>query len=172
MTDKKKAVARKTWKFHTIEEAIDDIREGRMVILIDDEDRENEGDLTIGAEKVTPETINFMARYGRGLICLSLTPERVSELPNVQTMVEQGINATYIQPRGFWMPPNMPDYAVKFWEETLYKLYQSKSFKDFLKKSFMEPSFMKPAETKVFVTKFLKELKVDVDELGAFKKKK
>jgi 3,4-dihydroxy 2-butanone 4-phosphate synthase/GTP cyclohydrolase II len=80
MTDKKKAVTRKTWKFHTIEEAIDDIRAGRMVILIDDEDRENEGDLTIAAEKVTPETINFMARYGRGLICLSLTPERVHEL--------------------------------------------------------------------------------------------
>jgi 3,4-dihydroxy 2-butanone 4-phosphate synthase/GTP cyclohydrolase II len=77
---KKKAVARKTWKFHTIEEAIDDIREGRMVILIDDEDRENEGDLTIAAEKVTAETINFMAKYGRGLICLSLTPERVHEL--------------------------------------------------------------------------------------------
>jgi len=74
------AVTRKTWKFHTIEEAIEDIREGRMVILIDDEDRENEGDLTIAAEKVTPEAINFMARYGRGLICLSLTPERVHQL--------------------------------------------------------------------------------------------
>jgi len=71
---------RKTWKFHTIEEAIDDIRAGRMVILIDDEDRENEGDLTIAAEKITPDAVNFMARYGRGLICLSLTPERVHEL--------------------------------------------------------------------------------------------
>jgi len=67
-------------KFNTIEEAIEDIRRGRMVILIDDEDRENEGDLTIAAEKVTPEAINFMAKYGRGLICLSLTPERVEEL--------------------------------------------------------------------------------------------
>ncbi len=67
-------------KFNTIEEAIDDIKKGRMVILVDDEDRENEGDLTMAAEMVTPEAINFMARYGRGLVCLSLTPERVEHL--------------------------------------------------------------------------------------------
>ncbi len=65
---------------HTIEEAIEDIRQGKMVILVDDEDRENEGDLTMAAEKVTPEAINFMAKYGRGLICLSLTPEKVETL--------------------------------------------------------------------------------------------
>ena len=64
----------------TIEEALEDIRQGKMIILIDDEDRENEGDLTMAAEKVTPEAINFMARYGRGLICLSLTEERLNEL--------------------------------------------------------------------------------------------
>ena len=64
----------------TIEEALEDIRAGRMVILVDDEDRENEGDLTMAAEKVTPEAINFMAKYGRGLICLSLTPERIEQL--------------------------------------------------------------------------------------------
>ena len=63
-----------------IEEALEDIRQGKMIILIDDEDRENEGDLTMAAEKVTPEAINFMARYGRGLICLSLTEERLNEL--------------------------------------------------------------------------------------------
>ncbi len=68
------------FKVNSIEEAIQDIREGKIVILVDDEDRENEGDLTMAAEKVTPEAINFMARYGRGLICLSLTPERVKEL--------------------------------------------------------------------------------------------
>ncbi|MCG2813158.1 MAG: bifunctional 3,4-dihydroxy-2-butanone-4-phosphate synthase/GTP cyclohydrolase II [Thermodesulfovibrionales bacterium] len=68
------------YKFNTIDEAIDDIAKGRMVILVDDEDRENEGDLCMAAEKVTPEAINFMAKYGRGLICLSLTPERVEEL--------------------------------------------------------------------------------------------
>ena len=66
--------------FSTIEEAIEDIRAGRMVIVCDDEDRENEGDLTVAAEFATPETINFMAREGRGLICLALTPGRCDEL--------------------------------------------------------------------------------------------
>jgi 3,4-dihydroxy 2-butanone 4-phosphate synthase/GTP cyclohydrolase II len=65
---------------HRIEAALEDIRQGRMVILVDDEDRENEGDLTLAAEKVTPEAINFMAKHGRGLICLSLTDERLNEL--------------------------------------------------------------------------------------------
>ncbi len=67
-------------KIHTIPEAISDIKKGRMVILIDDEDRENEGDLVIAAEKVTAETINFMARFGRGLICLALTEDRCKAL--------------------------------------------------------------------------------------------
>jgi 3,4-dihydroxy 2-butanone 4-phosphate synthase/GTP cyclohydrolase II len=67
-------------KFNTIDEAINEIVNGNMVILVDDEDRENEGDLCLAAEMVTPEAINFMARHGRGLICLSLTPERVEEL--------------------------------------------------------------------------------------------
>src|SRR5215813_13460739 len=64
----------------TIEEAIEDIRRGRMVILMDDKDRENEGDLCMAAEKVTPQAINFMATHGRGLICLPLTEERVKQL--------------------------------------------------------------------------------------------
>jgi 3,4-dihydroxy 2-butanone 4-phosphate synthase/GTP cyclohydrolase II len=64
----------------TIEEALADIRAGRMVILVDDEDRENEGDLTLAAEFVTPEAINFMARHGRGLICLSITEEKALAL--------------------------------------------------------------------------------------------
>ena len=64
----------------SIKQAIEDIRSGKMVILVDDEDRENEGDLTMAAECVTPEAINFMARYGRGLICLSLTGEKADEL--------------------------------------------------------------------------------------------
>jgi 3,4-dihydroxy 2-butanone 4-phosphate synthase/GTP cyclohydrolase II len=69
-----------TVTLHTIEEAIADIKQGKMVILVDDEDRENEGDLTMAAEKVTPEAINFMATHGRGLICLSLTAGRLAEL--------------------------------------------------------------------------------------------
>jgi 3,4-dihydroxy 2-butanone 4-phosphate synthase/GTP cyclohydrolase II len=64
----------------TIEEALEDIRAGKMVILVDDEDRENEGDLTLAAEKISAEAINFMARYGRGLICLSLTQEKIEQL--------------------------------------------------------------------------------------------
>lgn len=68
------------YKFNTIEEAIKDIKSGKMVVLVDDEDRENEGDLTIAAEKITPHAINFMAKYGRGLICLSLSPERIEKL--------------------------------------------------------------------------------------------
>lgn len=64
----------------SVEEAIADIRQGRMVILVDDEDRENEGDLTMAAEHVTPEAINFMAKFGRGLICLPLAPELVDRL--------------------------------------------------------------------------------------------
>jgi 3,4-dihydroxy 2-butanone 4-phosphate synthase/GTP cyclohydrolase II len=64
----------------TIKEAIEEFRAGRLIIIVDDEDRENEGDLACAAEKVTPEIINFMARYGRGLICLSMTEERLDEL--------------------------------------------------------------------------------------------
>jgi 3,4-dihydroxy 2-butanone 4-phosphate synthase/GTP cyclohydrolase II len=66
--------------FDSIEEAIKDIKRGQFVIVLDDEDRENEGDLVMAAEKVTPQTINFMAKHARGLICLALTPERVEEL--------------------------------------------------------------------------------------------
>ncbi|MCS7262961.1 MAG: bifunctional 3,4-dihydroxy-2-butanone-4-phosphate synthase/GTP cyclohydrolase II [Aquificaceae bacterium] len=66
--------------FNTIEEALEDIAQGKMVIVVDDPDRENEGDLVMAAEKVTPEAINFMAKHARGLICLSLTPQRCEEL--------------------------------------------------------------------------------------------
>src|SRR6266540_3038395 len=66
--------------FAAIEDAIAEIRDGRMIIIVDDEDRENEGDLVCAAEKTTPEVINFMARYARGLICLPLTEERCDEL--------------------------------------------------------------------------------------------
>src|ERR687894_1029073 len=66
--------------FATVEEAIEDIRQGRFVVVVDAEDRENEGDLTIAAQFATPEAINFMATHARGLICLCLTPERCDEL--------------------------------------------------------------------------------------------
>ena len=73
--------------FTPVPEAIEHFRQGRMLVVIDDEDRENEGDLVIAAEKVTPEAINFMAKHGRGLICLSLTEERCEEL-KLPLMVE------------------------------------------------------------------------------------
>src|SRR5689334_20052698 len=66
--------------FATIEDAVEDIRAGRMIVVCDDEDRENEGDLTMAAQFATPEAINFMAKEGRGLICLALTPDRCDEL--------------------------------------------------------------------------------------------
>ncbi|QHQ60964.1 bifunctional 3,4-dihydroxy-2-butanone-4-phosphate synthase/GTP cyclohydrolase II [Anaerocolumna sedimenticola] len=74
------------YKFNTIEEAIEDIKDGKMIIVVDDEDRENEGDLLMAAEKVRPEAINFMAKYGRGLICMPVNEERLQEL-NLQLMV-------------------------------------------------------------------------------------
>src|ERR1700745_4033751 len=69
-----------TTPFATIEEAVEDIRDGRFVVVVDDPDRENEGDLVIAAQFATPETVNFMATHGRGLICLCLTAERCEEL--------------------------------------------------------------------------------------------
>ncbi|MBZ6004610.1 bifunctional 3,4-dihydroxy-2-butanone-4-phosphate synthase/GTP cyclohydrolase II [Paraclostridium bifermentans] len=75
------------YKFNHIEEAIEDIKDGKIVVVIDDEDRENEGDLLMAAEKVTPEAINFMATYGKGLICMPLTEEYLKRL-NIPQMVK------------------------------------------------------------------------------------
>ena len=66
--------------FADVPTAIEEIRAGRMIVVVDDEDRENEGDITLAAEKVTPEAINFMAKYGRGLVCLTMTEERLAHL--------------------------------------------------------------------------------------------
>jgi 3,4-dihydroxy 2-butanone 4-phosphate synthase/GTP cyclohydrolase II len=74
--------------FASIEDAIEAIRDGRMIIVVDDEDRENEGDLTIAAEKITPDAINFMAKHGRGLICMPMTEERLQQL-DLPQMVPQ-----------------------------------------------------------------------------------
>ena len=73
--------------FSSVEDAMEDVLQGKMIVIVDDEDRENEGDLMIASEKVTPEAINFMAKYGRGLICLALTEERTREL-GLSMMVE------------------------------------------------------------------------------------
>lgn len=79
-------------KFNTIEEALEDIREGKIIVVVDDEDRENEGDLLMAAEKATPEAVNFMAKYGRGLICMPVTRERLAEL-GVHSMVERNTDS-------------------------------------------------------------------------------
>ncbi len=78
----------RTATFVEVPEALEEIRAGRMLIVVDDEDRENEGDLTLASEFVTPEAINFMAKYGRGLICLTLTEERADHL-NLPPMTQQ-----------------------------------------------------------------------------------
>ena len=80
-------------KFNTTEELIEDISQGKMIVLLDDEDRENEGDLVMAASMVRPEDINFMAREARGLICLTLTGERCKQL-NLGPMVNQN-NASH-----------------------------------------------------------------------------
>ena len=78
--------------FCDVETALDEIRSGRMIVVVDDEDRENEGDLTMAAEKITPEAINFMAKYGRGLICLAMTEERLDYLRLPQMSTENTSN--------------------------------------------------------------------------------
>ena len=77
----------KNIKFNTIEEAIREIQNGRMVVVVDDKDRENEGDLVIAAEKITPETVNFMITHARGLVCVPMTQERLDEI-SLPQMVE------------------------------------------------------------------------------------
>ncbi|MEM7587600.1 MAG: 3,4-dihydroxy-2-butanone-4-phosphate synthase, partial [Acidobacteriota bacterium] len=80
--------------FLPVKDIIEKFRQGQMVIIVDDEDRENEGDLVVAAEKITPEAINFMAKHGRGLICLSLTEERCREL-ELPLMVEDSNPSSY-----------------------------------------------------------------------------
>ncbi len=81
--------------FDKIEEALQDIREGKLVVVVDDEDRENEGDLLLAAARVTPEAINFMAKHGRGLICLPCTPERLDELKIPAMISDQHNTSTH-----------------------------------------------------------------------------
>lgn len=79
-------------RFNTIEEALEDLKTGKIIVVVDDEDRENEGDLLMAAEKVTPEAINFMAKYGRGLICMPVTRDRLAKL-NILSMVERNTDS-------------------------------------------------------------------------------
>ena len=84
--------------FATIREGVEDIRAGRMLVVVDDEDRENEGDLTMAAQSITPEAINFMATHGRGLICLALSAERCDALqvaPDVGAGIRRGLELRF-----------------------------------------------------------------------------
>ena len=82
-------------KLNTIEEAIEDFREGKFIIVVDDEDRENEGDFIIAAEKITPEKVNFMLTHGRGVLCAPITEERCEELDlNMQVANNTSIHET------------------------------------------------------------------------------
>jgi len=106
--------------FATVEEALEEIRAGRMIVLVDDEDRENEGDLAMAAEKVTPEAINFMAKFGRGLICLALPSPRETLLrsarrsvnPLMRVAAPRRAPARPTAPPLFWPPP-IPTPAPK-----------------------------------------------------------
>src|SRR5665811_1088051 len=80
------------FKFSTIEEALEDVKNGKMIVVVDDEDRENEGDIIIAAEKATTENINFMAMHARGLICMPIVKERLDEL-NIKQMVTNNTDA-------------------------------------------------------------------------------
>jgi 3,4-dihydroxy 2-butanone 4-phosphate synthase/GTP cyclohydrolase II len=92
--------------FSSIEQALEDLRAGRFVVVVDDEDRENEGDLVMVAEKVSAQAINFMARHGRGLICLALTEERCDELDLPPMVAENTSNFGTASPRPTARPPS------------------------------------------------------------------
>ena len=90
----------------SISEAIEDIRAGKFIIIVDDESRENEGDLAMAAEKVTPEAINFMAKHGRGLICLPITGQRLDEL-GIPLMVTNNTSRHTPLPSQFLLRPRI-----------------------------------------------------------------
>jgi 3,4-dihydroxy 2-butanone 4-phosphate synthase/GTP cyclohydrolase II len=100
------------------EEAVEEIRQGRMVILVDDEDRENEGDLTMAAERVTPEAVNFMTKYGRGLLCLSMTAQKIDRLglplmvPNNKSKFQTAFTVSIEAARGTTTGISAHDRAV------------------------------------------------------------
>ena len=91
--------------FISVPEALEEILAGRQMVIVDDEDRENEGDLMIAAEKVTPEAINFMATHGRGLICLALTEERLDHL-RIPLMTERNTSTAWGRPSANPLTPH------------------------------------------------------------------
>jgi len=127
------------------------------------------GHVDLGFGNVNEQMGQIEAKQIKALGVMS--PQRIPAMPNVLTMKEQGINAVYVQPRGFWAPKNFPDYALKFWEDAFFKLTQTKAYKDLLNTSYAVDTYMRHVETKAFIDDYLKELKVDVGELEVYKKK-
>jgi putative tricarboxylic transport membrane protein len=97
---------------------------------------------------------------------------RTNFLPNLPTMKEQGVNASFVQVRGFWGPPEMPDYAIKFWEQAFAKLMETKAFKDYMKSVEMDPAYVGSEASKKFVADYAKQLAQDLKELAVYGGKK
>ena len=102
----------------------------------------------------------------------SVGEKRTQFLPDVPTMKEQGINASFTQVRGFWGPPEMPQYAVEFWEKAFAKLIETKAFGDYLKSAEMEPAYLGAEEARKFLVRYDKELAGDIKELEVYGGKK
>lgn len=97
---------------------------------------------------------------------------RTNFMPSLLTMKEQGVNASYVQVRGFWGPPEMPDYAVKFWEQAFAKLMETKAFKDYMKSVEMDPAYVGTDASRKFVSEYAKQLGQDLKELEIYGGKK
>jgi len=102
----------------------------------------------------------------------SVGEKRTQFLPDVPTMKEQGINASFTQVRGFWGPPEMPKYAVEFWEKAFAKLLETKAFRDYMKSVEMEPAYMGAEESRKFLVQYNRELLADVKDLEVYGGKK
>jgi putative tricarboxylic transport membrane protein len=98
----------------------------------------------------------------------SVGEKRTSLLPDIPTLKEQGVDASFIQVMGFWGPPEMPDYAIKFWEKAFANLMETKAFKDYMKSVEMDPAYMGAEECRKFLVDYCKQFDQDLRELGAY----
>jgi putative tricarboxylic transport membrane protein len=120
----------------------------------------------------TPVDVLQSVKAGKLKILAAVGDTRMQLAPEVPTMKEQGVNTSFRQYRGLWGAPSMPDYAVKFWGQACSKLFETKAFKDFLKKVEMDPVFMGPDQLSKFMPDYARELAVDIKDLEVFGGKK
>lgn len=156
------------FEFNTIEEAIGDIREGKMIIVVDDPGRENEGDLLIAAEKVTPQAINFMTKYGRGLICMPLKEETLTKL-SLEQMVQ---NNTDNHETAFTVSIDYIDTTTGISAHERYLTIQKALSDDAKPGHFRRPGHIFPLKAKeggVLIRKGHTEASVDLSELAGLK---